>query len=174
MWPLSTYTGRILLQTTPPYMITQLDKCVRECETLDGVLVRSGGVVAHELSRTQELTQSHFWQLDYQRMCGTVVVRVRRDADEQQVLALVTEKLSAVVAVLTVQVVKTTDAYTSSKRACVHACTRVAVGASMQHDSRTWSRTLDAAQRTGSAHRSPATASAHAHSHEHGGHGHAH
>ena len=99
MWPLTTHTGRILLQTTPPHMVTQFDKCVRECETLDGVL---------------ELTQCHFWQLDYARMCGTVVVRVRRDADEQLVLALVTEKLSAVLAVLTVQVVKSSDTYSSS------------------------------------------------------------
>lgn len=37
-------------------------------------------------------------------MAGTVDVRVRRDADEQLVLALVTEKLSAVISILTVQV----------------------------------------------------------------------
>lgn len=37
-------------------------------------------------------------------MAGTVDVRVRRDADEQLVLALITEKLSAVISMLTVQV----------------------------------------------------------------------
>lgn len=39
MLPLANYTGRILLQTVPPHMLTQLDRCVRECNTLDGVLV---------------------------------------------------------------------------------------------------------------------------------------
>ena len=38
------------------------------------------------------------------KQVGTVDVRVRRDADEQQVLTLVTEKLSSLVASLTVQV----------------------------------------------------------------------
>lgn len=37
-------------------------------------------------------------------MAGTVDVRVRRDADEQRVLAAVTEKLSSVVSLLTIQV----------------------------------------------------------------------
>jgi hypothetical protein len=58
---------------------------------------------------SQELTGAHFWQLDFNRMCGSVVVRVRREADEQQVLAYVTEKLSSVIAVLTVQIVKSND-----------------------------------------------------------------
>lgn len=28
MMPLSTYTGRILLQTTPPHVQNQIDKCI--------------------------------------------------------------------------------------------------------------------------------------------------
>ena len=28
MWPLSTYTGMILLQTTPPHLINQIDRLV--------------------------------------------------------------------------------------------------------------------------------------------------
>uniref|UniRef100_A0A0R3RIP0 Kinesin-associated protein 3 n=1 Tax=Elaeophora elaphi TaxID=1147741 RepID=A0A0R3RIP0_9BILA len=91
MWPLSKYTGRILLQTTPPHVHNQLDRCISEASTIDGVL---------------ELRLAHFWQLDFTTMAGTVDVRVRRDADEQLVLALVTEKLSAVISVLTVQIVK--------------------------------------------------------------------
>ncbi|MCP9258345.1 Zinc transporter 6-A [Dirofilaria immitis] len=82
MWPLSKYTGRILLQTTPPHIHNQLDRCISEASTIDGVL---------------ELRLAHFWQLDFMTMAGTVDVRVRRDADEQLVLALVTEKLSAIV-----------------------------------------------------------------------------
>ncbi|KAM3722946.1 Zinc transporter 6-A [Dirofilaria immitis] len=91
MWPLSKYTGRILLQTTPPHIHNQLDRCISEASTIDGVL---------------ELRLAHFWQLDFMTMAGTVDVRVRRDADEQLVLALVTEKLSAVISLLTVQIVK--------------------------------------------------------------------
>lgn len=60
-----------------------------EASTIDGVL---------------ELRSAHFWQLDFTTMAGTIDVRVRRDADEQLVLAHVTEKLSSVVSILTVQV----------------------------------------------------------------------
>lgn len=51
-----------------------------------------------------ELRNLHFWQLDFNQIAGTVDVRVRRDANEQMVLALVTEKLHPVVHILTVQV----------------------------------------------------------------------
>uniref|UniRef100_A0A915PLK2 Cation efflux protein transmembrane domain-containing protein n=1 Tax=Setaria digitata TaxID=48799 RepID=A0A915PLK2_9BILA len=101
MWPLSKYTGRILLQTTPPHIHNQLDRCISEASTIDGVL---------------ELRLAHFWQLDFTTMAGTVDVRVRRDADEQLVLALVTEKLSAVISVLTVQIVK--DVTTNWQTTC--------------------------------------------------------
>lgn len=60
-----------------------------EASTIEGVL---------------ELRNAHFWQLDFSSMVGSVDVRVRRDADEQLVLSYVTEKLSSVVSVLTVQV----------------------------------------------------------------------
>ncbi|CAJ0942159.1 unnamed protein product, partial [Mesorhabditis belari] len=91
MYPLSTYTGRILLQTAPPHLLNQLDRCLNEASTIDGVL---------------ELRVAHFWQLDFSQMVGTVEVRVRRDADEQNVLALVTDKLGSLVNVLAVQIVK--------------------------------------------------------------------
>ncbi|CAI2348673.1 unnamed protein product [Caenorhabditis sp. 36 PRJEB53466] len=91
MWPLSTYTGMILLQTTPPHLIMQIDRCISEASHIDGVL---------------ELKSGRFWQLDFNQLVGTVDVRVRRDADEQNVLLHVTEKFSSVVTTLTVQVVK--------------------------------------------------------------------
>lgn len=102
MWPLSKYTGRILLQTSPPHIHNQLERCISEASTIDGVL---------------ELRSAHFWQLDFTKMAGTVDVRVRRDADEQLVLALVTEKLSSVVSNLTVQIVKDVACYTPSWQA---------------------------------------------------------
>ncbi|KAK6740700.1 hypothetical protein RB195_008885 [Necator americanus] len=91
MWPLSVYTGMILLQTAPPHLLNQIDRCISEASTIDGVL---------------EIRSRHFWQLDFAQLVGTVDVRVRRDADEQNVLTLVTDKMSSVVSMLTVQIVK--------------------------------------------------------------------
>uniref|UniRef100_A0A0N5AKS1 Kinesin-associated protein 3 n=1 Tax=Syphacia muris TaxID=451379 RepID=A0A0N5AKS1_9BILA len=91
MWPLSKYTGRMLLQTSPPHIHNQIDRCISEASTIEGVL---------------ELRNAHFWQLDFSSMVGSIDVRVRRDADEQLILASVTEKLSPVVSMLTIQVVK--------------------------------------------------------------------
>jgi len=91
MMPLSTYTGAILLQTTPPHVHNQIDRCISEASTVEGVL---------------ELRNTHFWQVDFNSIAGTVDVRVRRDANEQFVLCLVSEKLSTVVGNLTVSIVK--------------------------------------------------------------------
>lgn len=94
MKPLALHTGRILLQTSPSYVLPQLDKSMREAGTLDGVL---------------EIADDHFWQLSLSKMAGSVVVRVRRDADEQLVLAHVTDRLYPIVGDLTVQVNKDTS-----------------------------------------------------------------
>uniref|UniRef100_A0AC34QPD7 5-demethoxyubiquinone hydroxylase, mitochondrial n=1 Tax=Panagrolaimus sp. JU765 TaxID=591449 RepID=A0AC34QPD7_9BILA len=91
MFPLTHYTGMILLQTTPSHVHSQIDRCISEAATVDGVL---------------ELKNSHFWQLDFNQIAGTVDVRIRRDADEQIVLSLVTEKLCSVIGNLSIQVVK--------------------------------------------------------------------
>uniref|UniRef100_A0A914I4X2 Cation efflux protein transmembrane domain-containing protein n=1 Tax=Globodera rostochiensis TaxID=31243 RepID=A0A914I4X2_GLORO len=91
MAPLSSYTGRILLQTTPPHVQNLIDRSISEASTVDGVL---------------ELINTHFWQLDFNTIVGTVDVRVRRDADEQTVLRTVRNKLSSVVNYCTVQVLK--------------------------------------------------------------------
>ncbi|XP_049834839.1 zinc transporter 6-A-like isoform X11 [Schistocerca gregaria] len=91
MLPMSVYTGKVLLQTTPSHVIGQLDKCLRESLTIDGVL---------------EFRNEHFWTLSFGKMAGSLHVRVRRDADEQLVLAHIVDKLSNVVSELTVQVFK--------------------------------------------------------------------
>ncbi|XP_067938545.1 zinc transporter 6-A-like [Watersipora subatra] len=91
MWPMATYTGRILLQTTPTHMIGSLDKCLREACTLDGVL---------------EFRNEHFWTLGFGKMAGSVHVRVRRDANDQLVLAHVYNRLSSIVSQLTIQIFK--------------------------------------------------------------------
>lgn len=89
--PLSSYTGKILLQTTSPHILNQIDRCISEASTVEGVL---------------ELKSAQFWQLDFSQIAGSVDVRVRRDANDQMVLALVTEKLNNIVNILTVEIVK--------------------------------------------------------------------
>ncbi|XP_032072183.1 zinc transporter 6 [Thamnophis elegans] len=91
MYPMSVYSGKVLLQTTPPHVIGQLDKLIREVSTLDGVL---------------EVRNEHFWTLGFGSLAGSVHVRIRRDANEQLVLAHVTNRLSALVSILTVQIFK--------------------------------------------------------------------
>ncbi|CEF64821.1 Zinc transporter 6 [Strongyloides ratti] len=89
--PLSSYTGKILLQTTSPHILNQIDRCISEASTVEGVL---------------ELKSAQFWLLDFSQIAGSVDVRVRRDANDQMVLALVTEKLNNIINILTVEIVK--------------------------------------------------------------------
>jgi len=89
--PLASFTGKILLQTTPIHMISHVDKCLREASTMDGVL---------------EFRNEHFWSLGYNNLVGTIHVRVRRDANEQVVLSHLTNRLSNLVSNLTIQVFK--------------------------------------------------------------------
>ncbi|XP_069472086.1 zinc transporter 6 [Ambystoma mexicanum] len=91
MHPVSVYSGKVLLQTTPPHAAGQLDKLLREVSTLDGVL---------------ELRNEHFWTLGFDSMAGSVHVRIRRDANEQMVLAHVVHRLHVLVGTLTVQIFK--------------------------------------------------------------------
>lgn len=91
MLPFAVYTGKILLQTTPSHLLTQLDKSLREASTLDGVL---------------EFRDEHFWTLSFGVLAGSLHVRVRRDADEQLVLAHVWNKLAGIVQILTIHIFK--------------------------------------------------------------------
>ncbi|XP_046699232.1 zinc transporter 6 isoform X3 [Silurus meridionalis] len=91
MYPMSVYSGKVLLQTTPSHVIGQLDKVLREVSTLDGVL---------------EVRNEHFWTIGFGSLAGSVHVRIRRDANEQMVLAHVTNRLHTLVSTLTVQIFK--------------------------------------------------------------------
>ncbi|KAG9260092.1 zinc transporter 6 [Astyanax mexicanus] len=91
MYPMSVYSGKVLLQTTPSHVIGQLDKLLREVSTLDGVL---------------EVRNEHFWTIGFGSLAGSVHVRIRRDANEQMVLAHVTNRLHTLVSTLTVQIFK--------------------------------------------------------------------
>ncbi|XP_077469671.1 zinc transporter 6 [Stigmatopora argus] len=91
MYPMSVYSGKVLLQTTPSHVIGQLDKLLREVSTLDGVL---------------EVRNEHFWTLGFGSLAGSAHVRIRRDANEQLVLAHVTNRLLPLVSTLSVQIFK--------------------------------------------------------------------
>ncbi|XP_034040700.1 zinc transporter 6 [Thalassophryne amazonica] len=91
MYPMSVYSGKVLLQTTPSHVIGQLDKLLREVSTLDGVL---------------EVRNEHFWIVGFGSLAGSAHVRIRRDANEQLVLAHVTNRLMPLVSTLTVQIFK--------------------------------------------------------------------
>lgn len=82
-------SGRILLQTVPAHLVGPLDKAFREASTVDGVL---------------ELRNEHVWSVGFGNLAGSLYVRVRRDANEQLVLAHVHNRLSSLVKYLTVQV----------------------------------------------------------------------
>ncbi|XP_029031692.1 zinc transporter 6 [Betta splendens] len=91
MYPMSVYSGKVLLQTTPSHVIGQLDKLLREVSTLDGVL---------------EVRNEHFWTVGFGSLAGSAHVRIRRDANEQLVLAHVTNRLLPLISTLTVQIFK--------------------------------------------------------------------
>ncbi|KAI6215275.1 hypothetical protein M3Y94_00366700 [Aphelenchoides besseyi] len=132
MYPLCTYTGRILLQTVPSHIQNQIDRCVSEASRVEGVF---------------ELRNAHFWQVDFNSIAGAVDVRIRRDANEQHVLSVVTEKLSSVVHVLNVQILRDTTFSTWGANSSVASTTM----------------------------RTPAVSSQnHGHSHSHNEHSHSH
>ena len=91
--PRAAREGALLLLRARPDALQQVEKRLRELATFEGVL---------------EFQHHHFWAVGDGEMGGSVSVRVRRDADEQAVLAQVANKLAQVVPGhrLTVQVVK--------------------------------------------------------------------
>uniref|UniRef100_A0A6I8R5M3 Zinc transporter 6 n=1 Tax=Xenopus tropicalis TaxID=8364 RepID=A0A6I8R5M3_XENTR len=89
MYPMSVYSGKVLLQVRPPYY--RIFSLQTQVSTLDGVL---------------EVRNEHFWTLGFGTMAGSVHVRIRRDANEQMVLAHVTNRLNTLVSSLTVQIFK--------------------------------------------------------------------
>lgn len=158
MFPLSAYTGKILLQTTPSHLLSQLDKIIREASTLDGVL---------------EFRHEHFWTLSFGTLAGSVQVRVRRDADEQMVLAHVYSRLSSMVSMLTIQIFKDDWTRASGFSVLGSPAFSSSFGTSGQYQQRGPSPILD------SGYRSNVEGHGHSHSHGHGhshgqGHGHSH
>ena len=57
LMPIASYTGRILLQTAPPHLGTQLDTSLREIAAhTDGLL---------------EFRNEHFWTLSFRKMVSS-------------------------------------------------------------------------------------------------------
>lgn len=102
IWPIATCSGKVLLHSTPPYLLSQLDKILSEAQTLDGVL---------------EIKCERFYTLKVgsrdssggkrnPALAGSLQVRVRRDADEQMVLAHVKSRFASLVPILAIQIMK--------------------------------------------------------------------
>jgi len=89
--PIVQRTGKILFQTTPFSIRDQLEKALRESSTLDGVL---------------ECKEEHFWTQSPGVFVGTLIIRVRSDAQEQVVLQKVQNLFRPMITHLTVQVEK--------------------------------------------------------------------
>ncbi|XP_072879010.1 zinc transporter 6 isoform X2 [Chlorocebus sabaeus] len=130
MYPMSVYSGKVLLQTTPPHVIGQLDKLIRERQgftvfrlvlnssprDLPTSASQSAGITGMShcvwpaqvstLDGVLEVRNEHFWTLGFGSLAGSVHVRIRRDANEQMVLAHVTNRLYTLVSTLTVQIFK--------------------------------------------------------------------
>ncbi|XP_042883331.1 zinc transporter 6-like isoform X1 [Penaeus japonicus] len=107
MFPLCVCSASILLQTTPVSVFAQLDKCLREALTLDGVLeFRHENIWTLGLSDPSRDSLSALGDHSGFILTGSLHVRIRRDANEQMVLAHVRERLAPLVPLLTVQVFK--------------------------------------------------------------------
>lgn len=89
--PLFTSTAAMLLMTTPAHLRLALDRAVREISFYDGVL---------------ELRAAHWWTHAPGQVVGSMHIRIRSDANEQQILSYVHAVLSKFCALLTVQVEK--------------------------------------------------------------------
>jgi len=89
--PICSRTGKVLLQTKPMSIADQLDKALREASTVEGVL---------------ECRNEHFWTQSPGVFVGSFYVRVRSDANEQQVSARVNSIFSPLITHLTVQIEK--------------------------------------------------------------------
>jgi cation diffusion facilitator family transporter len=89
--PLFSATAYTLLQTTPPHLRTALERSRREALTVEGVL---------------EVYDERWWTQSPGFTVGSLVVRVRADADETAVLKRVQRAYGKIVTDLTVQVEK--------------------------------------------------------------------
>ena len=55
--PMMTYTGKILLQTTPTHVVPQLERCLQEALIIEGVL---------------EVKNEHFWTVSFGKLVSLI------------------------------------------------------------------------------------------------------
>jgi solute carrier family 30 (zinc transporter), member 5/7 len=89
--PLFHATGVILLQSAPESMNDDVERCIRQISTFEGVL---------------ECRSEHWWSSAPNQVIGSLHIRVRADADEQEVLCRVSNVLRKHINTLTIQVEK--------------------------------------------------------------------
>ena len=86
--PLARETGLVLLQTTPTLYVDTLYKCVREVffstRSMYWFLANVPKITA--IQGVLECKHEHFWTISPGTFVGSLVVRVREDADEQRVI----------------------------------------------------------------------------------------
>lgn len=89
--PLFKQTAYVLLHVTPEHLQAKLDRCVRDISFYDGVL---------------ECRSAHWWMQAPGNTIGTLHIRLRADANEQDVTAHIHNLLRPHVSQLTVQIEK--------------------------------------------------------------------
>jgi len=89
--PIVLHAGRLLLQTTPLTILHEIQQCIRETSAYDGVL---------------ECGNAHFWSMTPGVYVGSLLVRIRSDANEQMILQQVTDIFSRFITHLTIQIEK--------------------------------------------------------------------
>eukprot|EP01134_Creolimax_fragrantissima_P003931 CFRG3931T1 len=90
MWPTMLYHARVLLQTVPTNSSLWF-KCLREVSNYDGIL---------------EIRNQHLWLNGYNERIASLHVRIRRDANEQVILAQLSMAFSHLCDNMTIQIKK--------------------------------------------------------------------
>ena len=89
--PLFTATGYILLQTTPLHLRGSLERCRRDILTTDGVI---------------EILDERYWMQTPGYTVGSLIIRVREDANEHTILERCQRTFNKLITDLTIQVEK--------------------------------------------------------------------
>lgn len=89
--PLFTATAYILLQTTPTHLRGSLERCRRDILTTDGVI---------------EITDERYWMQTPGYTVGSLIIRIREDANEKTILERCQRTFSKLITDLTIQIEK--------------------------------------------------------------------
>jgi len=89
--PDGIYFGKILMQVAPDLSFNQIEKCLAEASTIEGIL---------------ECKNEHFWSLSETEVYGSLIVRVRSDTDEKPIQAKLQQLFRKYVNQMTIQIEK--------------------------------------------------------------------